>query len=219
VVIPCPSPRPAPPQLEGRFLGLVNLGGAGRPVAPINVHTKWPTPQPCHSQFRETAPLLRSAVSQRGPAEAALPDPQWLHGRAVALGTAGSVLLPTFPAPCPGEAVFLTCRHTAARPAGSWGQSCEVMGAGRGGPGIGQPLLRALREQGPKQRPASAPPTRALLTSWRTWCPEHSSPSAAWVGGPACPRGSAWSLGAQGWAPPWSLLGEGSGRRCSRCPT
>lgn len=74
-------------------------------------------------------------------------------------------------------------RHLAALWAGSW--SREAVGVGWGAH-RGQPLPRARWEQGPKQRPASAPPTRALLTSWGTWCPEHSGPSAPrWVGLPA----------------------------------
>lgn len=57
-------------------------------------------------------------------------------------------------------------------PGGSWRQARRWRRGGLGwgrGPGSGcisQPLLRVLREQGPKQGPAQPPPTRALLTSW-----------------------------------------------------
>lgn len=105
-------------------------------------------------------------------------------------------------------------RSTAPQDPGPEPQS---HGGRRGGPRSAPP--QGAERTSPKQRLASAPPTRALLTSWRTWCPEHSSPSApGWAGLPAS-GAPAWSLGAQGWAPPWSLLDEGARRPCSRCPT
>lgn len=108
--------------------------------------------------------------------------PQCLRGGAVALEAAGSVLVPTFPAPRPGEAVFLTRGHTVARPRRIRGQSRKVMGADVGD--RGQPLLRVLREQAPNKgwpRPLlpvpSSPPG------------EHGAqniPAPARLGGRAC---------------------------------
>lgn len=108
--------------------------------------------------------------------------PQCLRGGSVALEAAGSVLVPTFPAPRPGEAVFLTRGHTVARPRRIRGQSRKVMGADVGD--RGQPLLRVLREQAPNKgwpRPLlpvpSSPPG------------EHGAqniPAPARLGGRAC---------------------------------
>lgn len=83
-------------------------------------------------------------------------------------------------------------------PAGSWAQSREVMGAGGGGA-----LYRSAPPQGPAR---TRPQTRASLGPSHP-CPPHLlenmvprtfQPQYAWVGGPACTRGSCLVSGGPG---------------------